>query len=449
METAFIYELTESPQDGRAHIVGANVEWCVDIVDGQMLLAAHSLQHVTGLTSVLPALGYESALPAYQQLVSAGPYQKSLERTGLEALAWTSRVLGALLQQGVLNLQQAQKTLLRLSEEAIASLLALPAATITWRPLPTGSWHLNHAGIELLRLIQALRPRLELWQALSDCITSPHQRPYCNDPKQLIAAADSGPLSADELATLLRLMQGDSIRQLAQFSKLDELKLAQLLHPYIQRSGLKLWPPVAPLDQLPWIQKQATAGAYVNLADRSVNPSSASPSSTGPNSTSARFSSPSTPTTPKPPAVIEVLSVPLEPEQSKTAAPQPYRIACIDDSQALLNRIRDYLEADHFSLESWVDPLRSISKICSMKPDLILLDVTLPKINGHNLCKVLRRGSHFKDIPIVMISSNTNALNKAKAKAAGATDYLEKPFSKAQLLDVLNAHLPPPPLPPP
>ena len=49
----------------------------------------------------------------------------------------------------------------------------------------------------------------------------------------------------------------------------------------------------------------------------------------------------------------------------------------------------------------------------------------------------------FKQTPIIMISSNTNAINKAKARAAGATDYLEKPFSKAQLLKMIEVYLPP------
>ncbi|MGB7484936.1 MAG: hypothetical protein WA901_02010, partial [Phormidesmis sp.] len=75
MKTFSFNEIIESPHDGRVHIVGEGVEWCVDIVGGQLLFAAHSLQHLTAFESVLPALGYEAALSTYWRLVSLGPYK--------------------------------------------------------------------------------------------------------------------------------------------------------------------------------------------------------------------------------------------------------------------------------------------------------------------------------------------------------------------------------------
>ncbi|MEO1182965.1 MAG: response regulator [Cyanobacteria bacterium J06636_28] len=65
----------------------------------------------------------------------------------------------------------------------------------------------------------------------------------------------------------------------------------------------------------------------------------------------------------------------------------------------------------------------------------------MTSINGNSLCQILKRSYMFKDVPIIMISSNASPLNKATAESSGATDYLEKPFSKLQLLKVLETYL--------
>ncbi len=408
-------EIIESPQDGRIHIVGKNVEWCVDIVGGQLLFAAHSIQHLTAFESVLPALGYESALSAYWQLVSLGSYKHKIETTSSETLSWTSKVVGALLQYRVLNRQQAEKTLAALSEDAIAALLCLKAATVTWHPLPVGAWHLNVNGVEIFPLAEHLITRLKSWQSVSDRIMSPHQRPYCETPKDIYKDVPDGKLPSQTLESLTRLMQGASILQLAQILKQDELQLAQLLYPYIQPRVIKLWPPAAPLDQLPWLPCRSTSLESLKLAVPRANhtaPNTQSPSTANHHATDDH------------------------------AAKKPdYLIVCIDDNQLVLNKVHSYLDSDRFKLQAVQDPMGSISKICALKPDLILLDISMPRIDGHNLCRILKRSLMFKEIPIIMISSNTSALNKAKAQSVGAADYPEKPFSQAQLIRVLETHL--------
>ena len=480
MKSSFLYELIDPPQDGRAHIVGNEVEWCVDIVDGRMLFAAHSLQYLTAFESVLPALGYESALPAYWRLITLDACKHRAEETGIEALSWTSKVLSVLIQHGSLDAKQAKRALYKLSEEAIFALLGLESATIHWYELPAGAWHLNHAGIELASFVQALIPRLQLWEPLSDRIMSPYQRPYCDDLESIYQPVPSGRLPQPTLETLVRLMQGATLRDLARVTKLDELKLAQLLYPYIAHRTIKLWPPVSPLDQLPWIPTQTQALQSITTmsgGSRHYTPAPhsahkySSTTSTTPSSTQnvplarsalavklaaatpiksiAIESTAVVPTTAEPaaakPAAAEpaVIKGKAPPHGTPNAVKSRYCIVCIDDNQLLLNKIHDFLDDKRFELHSVLDPIGSIAKICSLQPDLILLDITMPRIDGHNLCKVLRRGSKVKHTPIVMISSNTSTLNKAKAKAAGATDYLEKPFTQSQLTDVMNVYLPP------
>ncbi|MGC1217882.1 MAG: response regulator [Phormidesmis sp.] len=429
MKTFSFNEIIESPHDGRVHIVGEGVEWCVDIVGGQLLFAAHSLQHLTAFESVLPALGYEAALSTYWRLVSLGPYKPKTEEKGLEALGWTSRVLEALIQYKTLNRQQAEKTLAMLSEEAIASLIGLEKATVTWHPFPVGIWHLSVNGVDVFPLVERLAVRIKGWQCVGDRIISPHQRPYCEAPESIYEDIPNGKLSNQTLKALIRLIQGASIRQLAQVLKQDEIRLAQLLYPYIEHRVIKLWPPVAPFDRLPWLPAESIAPDSLNLTSSWAAPAPTTPSSEH-----------------KPAHHKHTHHRHTHPSANADHQPPPnrdYLIVCIDDNQLVLNKIHSYLDSDRFKLKSVLDPMGSISKICAMKPDLILLDISMPKIDGHNLCRILKRSLMFKKIPIIMISSNTSALNKAKAQSVGATDYLEKPFSKAQLLRVLETHLSP------
>ena len=428
--TDFFDKIVSSSQEGRVHIVGEGVEWLLDIVDGQLLFAAHSLQYLTTLETVLLGLGYKASLPAYWRLAQLGPYQCKINDPGLKVLGWTSKVVEALVKHKTLNLEQAEKTLARLSEDAVESLLGLEAATVVWSPLPTGLWHLRSRGVELSSLLNRLSDRLQGWQPLSDRIASPHQRPYCEAPEHINKPVPQGVLPRPMLEMLVRLMQGASIRQLARVANQDEIKLAQLLYPYIKHRVIKLWPPVPPLDQLPWIPtKPLLQAASASPAALLTTPAPLTSNSNGSGDGGSLLAGDGSGDR------DSLVNCPA------TFAKRRYLIICIDDNQLVLEKIQSYLAPERFEFKTVVDPIASIAKICAMKPDLILLDISMPRINGHSLCRILRRSILFKETPIIMISSHVGALNKAKARSVGATDYLEKPFSQAKLMTVLETYL--------
>ncbi len=80
-------------------------------------------------------------------------------------------------------------------------------------------------------------------------------------------------------------------------------------------------------------------------------------------------------------------------------------------------------------------------KIIEIAPDLILLDVGMPNVDGYQLCSLLRKNPSFKKTPIVMVTGNTGFLDRAKAKLAGSTDYMVKPFNQAELLKMVFRYL--------
>jgi twitching motility two-component system response regulator PilG len=118
-----------------------------------------------------------------------------------------------------------------------------------------------------------------------------------------------------------------------------------------------------------------------------------------------------------------------------------YTIACIDDSQAVLNSIRHFLDEKTFAVVMINDPVKALMQIIRSKPDLILLDVEMPNLDGYELCSLLRRHSSFKNTPIIMVTGRTGFIDKAKAKIVRASGYLTKPFTRADLLRMVSRYI--------
>lgn len=131
----------------------------------------------------------------------------------------------------------------------------------------------------------------------------------------------------------------------------------------------------------------------------------------------------------------------LSQNQLQTVCKRQYQIFCIDDSPTVLRTIRSFLEGYNFSAIVLDDPLNALRELTRTQPDLILLDVNMPKIDGYKLCRLLRNHALLKNTPVIMVTGNKGIVDRAKAKLAGATDYLTKPFPKTEFLDVIFKYL--------
>jgi len=114
------------------------------------------------------------------------------------------------------------------------------------------------------------------------------------------------------------------------------------------------------------------------------------------------------------------------------------RILVIDDELELVKAVEVRLKASGYEVMVAFDGLAGISKVKEAKPDLILLDIIMPKMDGYEVCKKLMADPETKDIPIVIFSASQERVLEAKCKELGITDFIVKPFETNDLLNTVN-----------
>lgn len=116
-------------------------------------------------------------------------------------------------------------------------------------------------------------------------------------------------------------------------------------------------------------------------------------------------------------------------------------IACIDDSAVVCEQLNSCLTALGYDVMTFQSPIEAISQLLKNPPDLILLDVMMPVINGYELCTQMRRAPKLKETPIVILTGKDGWVDKAKAKMCGATNFLSKPIERTKLLTTIDQYL--------
>ena len=122
-------------------------------------------------------------------------------------------------------------------------------------------------------------------------------------------------------------------------------------------------------------------------------------------------------------------------------ATQVPRIVCVDDGMAVRQTVEQILDEHGYEATSIGNPLRALSLLFQLKPDLILCDIAMPELEGYQLCAMLRQSTAFRQTPIVMLTGKDGFIDRVKARMAGATDYLTKPFGAQELLTLVEKYV--------
>ena len=115
------------------------------------------------------------------------------------------------------------------------------------------------------------------------------------------------------------------------------------------------------------------------------------------------------------------------------------KILIVDDDVTMTSLIKTLLMMDGHEPTIVNESTKAVDLAATVNPDLITLDLMMPVLSGFEVCELLRQDPRFANIPIMIVSASDDPESKFKARAAGATDYLTKPFGVDELLEKIRA----------
>ena len=130
----------------------------------------------------------------------------------------------------------------------------------------------------------------------------------------------------------------------------------------------------------------------------------------------------------------------MNPEKPKSGSGQPASILAVDDTPANLQVLAGMLKDRGYKARPVPNGKLALLAARRDPPDLILLDINMPEMNGYEVCEHLKADDELKGIPVIFISALTEPLDKVKAFAIGGVDYLTKPFQMEELHARVETH---------
>jgi len=116
-------------------------------------------------------------------------------------------------------------------------------------------------------------------------------------------------------------------------------------------------------------------------------------------------------------------------------------VLVVDDSPTVRKIVQLTLQRERIEVVTASDGLSALAAVADTQPDLILLDIMLPRMDGYNICQVVRKSMAYRDLPIIMLSGKDGLFDKMRGKLAGSTEYITKPFDSSELVQTVKRYL--------
>ncbi len=115
------------------------------------------------------------------------------------------------------------------------------------------------------------------------------------------------------------------------------------------------------------------------------------------------------------------------------------KVMVIDDSKVIRRSAASMLAKEGFTVFTAEDGFDALSKIAENEPEIIFVDIMMPRLDGYQTCALIKNNSRFKGTPVVMLSSKEGLFDKAKGRVVGSDSYLTKPFSREDLVNAIRS----------
>lgn len=116
------------------------------------------------------------------------------------------------------------------------------------------------------------------------------------------------------------------------------------------------------------------------------------------------------------------------------------KVMVIDDSNTIRRSAEIFLKQAGCEVILAEDGFDALAKITDHLPDIIFVDVMMPRLDGYQTCSLIKKNARYKSTPVIMLSSKDGLFDRARGRMVGSDEYLTKPFTKDSLLQVVRAH---------
>lgn len=114
------------------------------------------------------------------------------------------------------------------------------------------------------------------------------------------------------------------------------------------------------------------------------------------------------------------------------------RVMVIDDSKTIRRTAETLLKKEGCNVVTATDGFEALSKIADHQPQVIFVDIMMPRLDGYQTCALIKNNQMFKAIPVIMLSSKDGLFDKARGRIVGSDEYLTKPFTRDELLSAIR-----------
>src|SRR5690606_21547076 len=127
-------------------------------------------------------------------------------------------------------------------------------------------------------------------------------------------------------------------------------------------------------------------------------------------------------------------------DESRAGSLAGLRVMVIDDSKTIRRTAETLLKREGADVVTATDGFEALAKIADQRPQIIFVDIMMPRLDGYQTCALIKNNQMFKQTPVIMLSSKDGLFDKARGRIVGSEQYVTKPFTREELLDAIRKH---------
>lgn len=117
------------------------------------------------------------------------------------------------------------------------------------------------------------------------------------------------------------------------------------------------------------------------------------------------------------------------------------KVLVVDDSKTIRRTAESLLKKVGCDVATAVDGFDALARVVDYRPDVIFVDIMMPRLDGYQACALIKNNDVFKGTPVIMLSSKDGLFDRARGRVVGSDEYLTKPFTRDELLEAIRRHV--------